>query len=88
MARTPGFQPLMTEDADIAAPVRMQRKGESIAALLKRAGFAETFFGDETPPVSEYRIGDEDGLYLEFLVPLLGSEHRRDRSRKATAREA
>jgi len=86
MARAPGFQPLMTEDADIAAPVRMQKKGESIAALLKREGFAETFFGDETPPVSEYRIGDDDGgLYLEFLVPLIGSEHRRDGSRKATA---
>jgi hypothetical protein len=86
MARAPGFQPLMTEDADIAAPLRMQKKGESIAALLKREGFAETFFGDETPPVSEYRIGDEDGgLYLEFLVPLIGSEHRRDGSRKATA---
>ena len=82
MARAPGFQPLMTEDADIAAPVRMPKKGESIAALLKREGFAEHFFGDETPPVSEYRIGDSDGgLYLEFLVPLIGSEHRGDGSR-------
>lgn len=36
-ARAPGFQPLMTEDADIAAPVRIQHKGESIAALLKRS---------------------------------------------------
>jgi hypothetical protein len=86
MARAPGFQPLMTEDADIAAPVRMQQKDDSIATLLKREGFAESFFGDDRPPVNEYRLGDEDGgLYLEFLVPLIGSESRRDGSRNATA---
>jgi hypothetical protein len=57
MARSPGFEPLMTEDADIAAPGKMQKKGESIAALLKSEGFAESFFGEDRPPVSEYRLG-------------------------------
>ena len=87
MSRAPGFQPLMTEDADIAAPTKMKKKGESIAELLKREGFEETFFGEDKPPVSEYRIGDEDGgLYVEFLVPLIGGDYRRDGSRNATAR--
>lgn len=85
MARAPGFQPLMTEDADIAAPGKMQKKGESIAALLKSEGFAESFFGEDRPPVSEYRLGNEDGgLYVEFLVPLTGGANRRDGSRDAT----
>jgi Nucleotidyltransferase len=38
MACSPGFQPLMTEDADIAAPVKIQTQGESIAALPQERG--------------------------------------------------
>lgn len=49
MARAPEFQPLTTEDADIAAPVRLQKKGESIAALLKREGFAKASKGPQAP---------------------------------------
>ena len=86
MARPLGFQPLTTEDADIAAPVKIQKQGESIAVLLKSEGFVESFFGEDRPPVSEYRLGDEDGgLYVEFLVPLIGGETGRDGSRAMTA---
>jgi len=81
LARSPGFTTLMTQDADIAAPLNMRSRGERISQRLKEAGFIEEFKGDDTPPISEYRLGQEEsGLYVEFLAPQLGSGRRRDGS--------
>lgn len=55
---------------------------------LKEAGFTEEFFGDDSPPATHYRLGDEDaGFYAEFLTPLVGSEMKRGK-RDATVSEA
>ena len=72
------FEPLRTEDADVAAPARLPRGRQSIAKCLTDAGFREHLSGDHVPPVSEYVLGDETGgFYLEFLTPLVGGEVKR-----------
>jgi hypothetical protein len=78
LARKPEFEPLMTDDADIATPSHLARGEKSIATLLKEEGFKETFLGDEEPPVTQYHlVDDEGGLYVEFLAPLVGNSRRR-----------
>lgn len=48
-------------------------------------GFAEEFFGDDHPPATHYRLGDEvSGFYVEFLTPLVGSKYDPKHKRKAT----
>ena len=72
------FEPLRTEDADVAAPARLARGNEGIPELLTKAGFREHLSSDHTPPISEYVLGDDaGGFYLEFLAPLVGGEVKR-----------
>jgi hypothetical protein len=79
------FQPLMTTDTDIATPPQLRARGPSIKQLLHQKGFNEELSGDATPPVSEYRMGKEEGaLYVEFLAPQPGGPNRRDGSPDAT----
>ena len=80
-----GFQPLMTADTDIATPKLLRARGPSIRELLQKHGFKEKLSGDETPPISEYRLGEEEGsLYVEFLSPQSGGPNKRDGSPDAT----
>ena len=70
LAGTPDFQPLLTRDADVAAPLRLGKRTEGIAALLKAAGFTEVLKEEDKPRISEYHLGDErTGFYVEFLAP-------------------
>jgi Nucleotidyltransferase len=79
------FQPLMTSDVDIATEGRSRVQGSSMRDLLRQNGFTEELSGDERPPVTEYRLGEEDGaLYVEFLAPQAGGPTRRDGSSDAT----
>jgi hypothetical protein len=79
------FEPLRTEDADVAAPARLARGRQTIAECLTKAGFREHLSGDHTPPISEYVLGDEaTGFYLEFLAPLVGGELKRGGRRDVT----
>ena len=79
------FQTLMTADIDVATPARLRARGPLIRDLLRQNGFTEKLSGDETPPISEYRLGEEEGaLYVEFLAPQLGGPNRRDGSPDAT----
>ncbi len=83
------FQPLMTADTDIAARPGLRIRGSSIRELLQKNGFEEKLSGDENPPVSEYRLGGEEGsLYVEFLAPQSGGTTRRDGSPDATVNVA
>ena len=42
------------------------------------AGFTEELFGDDAPPATHYRLGEDDGgFYAEFLTPLHGSGLKR-----------
>ncbi len=73
-----GFEPLFTEDADIAAPLGLPVRTRPIPELLAAAGFEPRLAGEHRPPIAEYVLGDEDsGFYIEFLAPLLGGEHKR-----------
>lgn len=78
------YKPILTRDADVALPTAVRLEGD-IGAALKAADFHEELSGDHSPPVSEYRLGDEDqGFYAEFLAPLMGSGVRRDGTVDAT----
>jgi hypothetical protein len=79
------FEPLRTEDADVAAPAKLPQGNESIAERLTKAGFQERLSSEHTPPISEYVLGDEEtGFYLEFLAPLIGGEVKRGGRRDIT----
>jgi hypothetical protein len=72
------FEPLRTEDADVAAPAQLARGKQTIAECLTKAGFRKHLSSDHIPPISEYVLGDEaGGFYLEFLAPLVGGAIKR-----------
>jgi hypothetical protein len=84
LASAPGYMPLRTRDADIAFSPDPPLGGD-VRAALEAAGFTEELLGDHVPPVTHYRLGDEDGgFYAEFLVPLHGGELRRSGAPHAT----
>jgi hypothetical protein len=86
LAQPPDFELLATDDADLAAPLRLHARAQSIAERLRAAGFHEEFRGEDSPPIAEYRLGEEDvGLYVEFIAPLLGGPVGRDGKPKDTA---
>ncbi len=79
------YPPLSTLDADVAVPAQLPVGEQDIRARLLAHGFAEEFLGDDHPPATHYRLGDEvSGFYAEFLTPLVGSEYDRKHKRKAT----
>jgi hypothetical protein len=78
LAHVPGHAPVRTKDADIAFSDSVALSGD-IAAALKAADFQEEFFGEHTPPITQYRLGAEDhGFFAEFLTPLQGSGRKRN----------
>jgi hypothetical protein len=79
------YAPLMTLDADVAAPAKLPARGQDIRERLLANGFTEEFLGDDQPPATHYLLGPEpSGFYAEFLTPLAGSEYDRRNRRKAT----
>src|SRR5205814_8763037 len=54
------FEPLRTEDADVAAPPKLPKGKQSIAERLTKAGFQERLSSEHTPPISEYVLVDEE----------------------------
>ncbi len=88
-ARQLDYAPLMTLDADVAAPVRLEDGDNDIRERLLANGFEEERLGQDNPPATHYRLADsKTGFYAEFLTPLIGSEHGRGGKRKATRRIA
>lgn len=81
-------QPVLTRDADLAFGTHAPLKGD-IGAALKAANFHEVLSGEHTPPISEYRLGDEkNGFYAEFLAPLRGNGQRRSGASGVTTARA
>lgn len=76
--------PLMTMDADIAAPHRLPMRGHTLGQLLSDAGFTEEPSGDDVPPRTEYHFDERSGVYVQFITPLAGDGYRRDGSPDAT----
>ncbi len=87
-ATRPPYQAVRTRDADLAFGSHAPLMGD-IGAALKAANFHEVLSGEHTPPVSEYRLGDEKGgFYAEFLAPLRGNGQRRDGTSDVTTARA
>jgi hypothetical protein len=83
-ANPPAYQAVRTKDADFAFSLSAPISGD-ISAALKAADFHEKFFGEHSPPVTHFHLGDEkDGFFAEFLVPLDGGERKRDGKVDAT----
>jgi hypothetical protein len=83
------YQPLITLDTDVAVPPRLPVTGQDVRERLVSNGFEEERLGQDKPPVTHYRLsGAGTGFYAEFLSPLFGAPHGRDRERKATRRIA
>jgi hypothetical protein len=88
LAKPPEYLPLRTRDADLAFSADAKLAG-SLRAALAESGFNEEFFGDDVPPATHYRLGEEDaGFYAEFLAPLQGSGTTRDGRADATLSKA
>src|SRR6185436_20086166 len=88
LAHLPEHRPVGTKDADIAFSLTAPLQGD-IAAALKTADFQEEFLGDHSPPVTQYRLGDEDhGFYAEFLAPRDGSGRKRNGNADVTIEKA
>ena len=85
LAGAPGFVPLVTDDADVAVPLRLRRRDVTLLDRLETAGFIEDVKGDDKPPVTHYRLGEGE-FYVEFLAPATGEGVRRTGERDATAR--
>ncbi len=81
------YQALRTRDADLAFSTAAPLAG-NIGHALRSAGFREEFRGDDSPPVTRYHLGQDDGFYAEFLTPLRGGGPGRGRSRDLTVSRA
>src|SRR4051812_22250061 len=67
-AATPGFDVLMTEDADVAIPDWLPSRSVTLDEALTNGGFKASLSGDGKLPVTKYYPnGDENGLYIEFV---------------------
>ena len=81
------YLPVRTRDVDLALSLQVPLPGD-IREALEQAGFTRSFRGDDSPPVTHYRLGDDEGFYAEFLVPLKGSELKRNGQPDVTASKA
>jgi hypothetical protein len=85
LARPPDFDPLRTEDLDVAAPPRLSPKGVGLQEVIRQQGFVPDYRSEDRPPVTRYLLEGGDGFELEFIAPLRGGERRRDGTLDATA---
>ena len=88
LANPPAHLPLRTRDTDIAFSPDAALAG-NVRTALTEAGFIEELLGDDAPPATHYRLGEEDaGFYAEFLTPLHGSGVKRSGRPDATVSRA
>ncbi len=88
LAGKPTYAPLRTRDVDLALSLRAPVEGD-IRSALEAAQFRAEYSGENRPPVTQYALTDDDaGFYAEFLVPLQGSEVKRDGSPDVTVSKA
>jgi hypothetical protein len=88
LANHPGHLPLRTLDTDLAFTPDEALAG-NVRTALTDAGFTEELLGEDAPPATHYRLGeDAAGFYAEFLTPLHGSGFKRDGKPDATMSKA
>jgi hypothetical protein len=80
------YSPVRTRDADLAFSADEKLAGDMSTALAK-LGFEEELRGEHQPPVTRYRLaGEQQGLFVEFLTPLFGSDEKAGRRDATLAR--
>ncbi len=86
LAQELDYEPLLTLDADVALPNRLQVPGAAIYDRLTANGFKAELLGHHRPPATHYKLA-EPGIrfYAEFLTPLVGGEIQRGGRRRSTA---
>lgn len=72
LAQSVNFPPLFTQDVDLAIVKGVAAGEGDLRRLLLEAGFTEQFLGEDQPPVTHYRLGQEGTFYVEFVTPLIG----------------
>jgi hypothetical protein len=88
LATDQDYQPLRTRDVDVAFSLDAPLEGD-IREALDKAEFKAELSSEFTPPVTHYRLREEDaGFYAEFLTAKLGSELNRDGQRDLTVSKA
>jgi hypothetical protein len=88
LAHPPTYAPIQTRDADVAFSLSAPLVGD-IANALQEAGFRKDLSGEHMPPITQYRLGDDDqGFFAEFLTPLQGSGYKRNGEPDVTAAKA
>jgi hypothetical protein len=87
LAGAPTHPPVRTRDVDLALSLQAPLPGD-ISEALARAGFGQTFLGEDAPPVTHYHLEDDAGFYAEFLAPLQGGEFTRRGRRDVTVARA
>ena len=73
-ANPPGHLPLRTRDTDLAFSPDEALAG-NVRAALTDAGFTQELFGDDAPPATHYRLGEDDaGVRVgpEREIPIAG----------------
>jgi hypothetical protein len=87
LAQDLDYEALVTLDADVALPNRLQVRGAAIYERLTANGFEAELLGHHRPPATHYKLADPGiRFYAEFLTPLLGGAIKRGGRRQATAR--
>jgi hypothetical protein len=67
LANPPLYLPLRTRDADLAFSMDAGLDGD-VRWALREAGFSEEHFGDDNPPVTHYRLGNEVAVRRSALA--------------------
>ncbi len=85
IARDVDYEPLGTDDVDVAMPDNGPIVRDDLHSRLTSRGFDPDFLGTESPPVTHYELRDHTSpFYLEFLTPLRGADHDRKGNPKST----
>lgn len=88
LATNQDYQPLRTRDVDVAFSLDAPLEGD-IQEALDKAEFKAELSSEFTPPVTHYRLGEEDaGFYAEFLTAKKGDGLKRDKQPDTTVSKA
>ena len=88
LATNQDYQPLLTRDVDVAFSLNAPLEGD-IQEALDQADFKAELSSEFTPPVTHYRLGEEDaGFYAEFLTAKKGDGLKRDKQPDLTVLKA
>jgi hypothetical protein len=83
LAQQVDFEPLHTEDVDLATNTSLTPSID-IGDALTRAGFDADMRGDATPPATRYVLKARPDFYLQFVAQRMGDGRQRDGNHEQT----